>query len=139
VGPAVMPSSSRKGKPAAPPPASKKGKPAKAPPPARKGGAPPPRPTPTKGPSKSAPSAPPAKGSSKRPAPASAAPAAPVVPELPRRGDARRHVLSLSFLRDGDEFLARLETDAGQITELKNRSLDQLLTLVAGELEDLLE
>ena len=35
--------------------------------------------------------------------------------------------------------LARLETDAGQITELKNRSLDQLLTLVAGELEDLLE
>jgi hypothetical protein len=35
--------------------------------------------------------------------------------------------------------LARLETDAGQITELKNRALDQLLTLVAGELEDLLE
>jgi hypothetical protein len=55
------------------------------------------------------------------------------------RPDARRHVLSLSFLRDGDEFLARLETDSGQITELKNRSLDQLLTLVAGELEDLLE
>jgi hypothetical protein len=50
----------------------------------------------------------------------------------------RRHVLSLSFVRDGDEFLARLETDGGQITELKNRSLDQLLTLVAGELEDLL-
>ena len=51
----------------------------------------------------------------------------------------RRHVLSLSFVRDGDEFFARLESDAGQITELKNRSLDQLLTLVAGELEDLLE
>ncbi len=34
--------------------------------------------------------------------------------------------------------MARLETDAGHITELKNRSLDQLLTLVAGELEDLL-
>jgi len=48
-------------------------------------------------------------------------------------------VLSLSFVRDGDEFLARLETDAGHITELKNRSLDQLLTLVAGELEDLLD
>ena len=62
-------------------------------------------------------------------------PAAPA----PLKGDARAHVLSLAFLRDGDEFLARLETDAGQITELKNRSLDQLLTLVAGELEDLLE
>lgn len=58
---------------------------------------------------------------------------------IPLRGDGRRHMLSLSFLRDGDEFLARLETDVGQITELKNRSLDQLLTLVAGELEDLLE
>jgi hypothetical protein len=58
---------------------------------------------------------------------------------VPLRGDSREHVLSLAFLRDGDEFLARLETDAGQITELKNRSLDQLLTLVAGELEDLLE
>ena len=51
----------------------------------------------------------------------------------------RRHVLSLSFVRDGDEFLARLETDSGHITEFKNRSLDQLLTLVAGELEDLIE
>lgn len=51
----------------------------------------------------------------------------------------RRHVLSLSFVRDGDEFLARLETDSGHITELKNRALDQLLTLVASELEDLLE
>ena len=57
----------------------------------------------------------------------------------PKAGDARRHILSLSFVREGDEFLARLETDAGQITELKNRSLDQLLTLVANELEDLLE
>ncbi len=66
-------------------------------------------------------------------------PVSPPVPELnvPLPGG-RRHVLSLSFLRDGDEFLARLETDSGQITELKNRSLDQLLTLVAGELEDLL-
>jgi hypothetical protein len=60
-------------------------------------------------------------------------------PVVVRSGDARRHVLSLSFLRDGDEFLARLESDSGQITELKNRSLDQLLTLVASELEDLLE
>ena len=65
---------------------------------------------------------------------------APVI-EMPtvRRSDGRAHVLSLSFVRDGDEFLARMETDAGQITELKNRSLDQLLTLVASELEDLLE
>jgi hypothetical protein len=63
------------------------------------------------------------------------------IAEVPvvRRADGRTHVLSLSFVRDGDEFLARLETDAGQITELKNRSLDQLLTLVASELEDLLE
>jgi hypothetical protein len=65
---------------------------------------------------------------------ASAAPI-PVV----RRADGRAHVLSLSFVRDGDEFMARMESDAGQITELKNRSLDQLLTLVASELEDLLE
>jgi len=63
--------------------------------------------------------------------------AAPV--SSPPPADARRHVLSLSFLRDGDEFMARLETDSGQITEMKNRSLDQLLTLVAGELEDLLQ
>jgi hypothetical protein len=56
-----------------------------------------------------------------------------------RRADGRVHVLSLSFVRDGDEFMARMESDAGQITELKNRSLDQLLTLVASELEDLLE
>jgi len=58
--------------------------------------------------------------------------------EVPLPGG-RRHILSLSFVRDGDEFLARLETDSGHITELKNRSLDQLLTLVASELEDLLE
>lgn len=57
----------------------------------------------------------------------------------PRDPDERQHVLSLSFVRDGDEFLARLETDSGQITELKNRSLDQLLMLVASELEDQLE
>ncbi|MCI4318711.1 MAG: hypothetical protein L3K23_01075 [Thermoplasmata archaeon] len=78
-----------------------------------------------------------AKGSKKAaPEAAEEALAAPVAPRL---GDGRRHVLSLSFLRDGDEFLARLESDSGQITELKNRSLDQLLTLVASELEDLLE
>ncbi len=65
-----------------------------------------------------------------------AAPSPPL--EIPLPGG-RRHVLSLSFVRDGDEFLARLETDGGHITELKNRSLDQLLTLVASELEDLLE
>jgi hypothetical protein len=63
---------------------------------------------------------------------------APVVPVV-RRSDGRVHLLSLSFVRDGDEFLARMETDSGQITELKNRALDQLLTLVASELEDLLE
>jgi hypothetical protein len=97
-----------------------------------------------------------------RPAPKKAKPAArkapvptpkssPAVPKAPARPkepepelelpppDGRRHVLSLSFVRDGDEFLARLETDSGHITEFKNRSLDQLLTLVAGELEDLIE
>jgi hypothetical protein len=58
---------------------------------------------------------------------------------LPKNPDERVHVLSLSFVRDGDEFLARIETDRDQIIELKNRSLDQLLTLVASELEDLLE
>jgi hypothetical protein len=75
-----------------------------------------------------------------RPAPGGAKPSAPApaAPEAPARGDSRRHVLSLAFLRDGDEFLARLETDGGEITELKNRALDQLLMLVAGELEDLL-
>ncbi|MFZ0699477.1 MAG: hypothetical protein WAN74_04735 [Thermoplasmata archaeon] len=79
-------------------------------------------------------------------APAKPAPPHKVVPVVeatpgapPRLGDGRRHVLSLSFLRDGDEFLARIETDAGQITEFKHRVLDQLLSLVASELEDLLE
>jgi hypothetical protein len=78
-------------------------------------------------------------------APAKPAPRSPPAPkepvpelQVPLPGG-RRHVLSLSFVRDGDEFLARLETDGGHITELKNRSLDQLLTLVAGELEDLLD
>ncbi len=69
-------------------------------------------------------------------APVPAVPAAELAVPLP---GGRRHVLSLSFVRDGDEFLARLESDSGHITELKNRSLDQLLTLVASELEDLLE
>jgi hypothetical protein len=69
-----------------------------------------------------------------------------VAPEVARptivpvpRGDGRFHLLSLSFLREGDEFLARLETGTGQITELKNRSLDLLLRLAADELEDFLE
>jgi hypothetical protein len=77
----------------------------------------------------------------KKPAPKGSPPAAKSPPPdltVPLPGG-RQHVLSLAFVRDGDEFLARLETDAGQITELKNRSLDQLLTLVASELEDLLE
>jgi hypothetical protein len=75
----------------------------------------------------------------------SASPKAPAKPKEPEPElnvplpNGRRHVLSLSFVRDGDEFLARLETDTGHITEFKNRSLDQLLTLVAGELEDLIE
>ena len=64
--------------------------------------------------------------------------ASPPVPAQPSN-PTRRHVLSLSFVRDGEEFLARLETNGGQISEFKNRALDQLLTLVAGELEDLLE
>jgi hypothetical protein len=96
--------------------------------PAKKAAPPPPKAAPKK-------AAPPTKGSpSKKAAPEPA----PVLPE-PRRSDGRRHLLSLSFVRDGDEFLARLETDTGHITELKNRALDQLLTLVAGELEDLLD
>jgi hypothetical protein len=86
-------------------------------------------------------SAPPSKPSAKKPAPKVVPAEEPVpaaVPEI-RRADGRRHLLSLSFVRDGDEFMARMETDSGHITELKNRALDQLLTLVAGELEDLLE
>jgi hypothetical protein len=92
-----------------------------------------------------------AKKPAAKPASAKASPPKPVAPkakappkepapelEVPLPGG-RHHVLSLSFVRDGDEFLARLETDGGHITELKNRSLDQLLTLVAGELEDLLD
>jgi hypothetical protein len=81
--------------------------------------------------------APVSKGAPSKKAPPKPEPPPPV-PET-RRSDGRRHLLSLSFVRDGDEFLARLETDSGHITELKNRALDQLLTLVAGELEDLLE
>lgn len=73
----------------------------------------------------------------KSPAAPPPTPPAPAVP--PRNLDERRHVLSLAFVRDGDEFLARIETSNDQIIELKNRSLDQLLTLVASELEDLLE
>jgi len=94
------------------------------------------RPTPAK-PKKAAPP----KTAPKKSAPKEKAPAAPPPPPIPeiRRADGRRHLLSLSFVRDGDEFMARMETDTGHITELKNRALDQLLTLVAGELEDLLE
>ncbi len=74
------------------------------------------------------------------PPPAKAkSPTKPAAPAPPLRPADRSHLLSLSFLRDGDEFMARLETGGGQITELKNRSLDQLLSLVANELEDLLE
>jgi hypothetical protein len=83
-------------------------------------------------------SAPPPRPSGAKPTSKTAAAGAAPPLEVPRP-DGRRHVLSLSFVRDGDEFLARLETDSGHITELKNRSLDQLLTLVASELEDLLE
>jgi hypothetical protein len=86
---------------------------------------------------RSVPAKPAAKAS--RPPAAKSAPAAAAAPLEVPLPEGRRHVLSLSFVRDGDEFMARLETDAGHITELKNRSLDQLLTLVASELEDLLE
>ena len=79
------------------------------------------------------------KGRTPPAAKASAAPKAPTAALEVPSPDGRRHVLSLSFVRDGEDFLARLETDVGHITELKNRSLDQLLTLVASELEDLLE
>jgi len=95
------------------------------------------RPVPKPAPAK-APAARPAPPKS-RPAPKTAPPKEPELDLAVRLSGGRKHVLSLSFVRDGDEFLARLETDAGHITELKNRSLDQLLTLVAGELEDLLD
>jgi len=100
----------------------------------------PPRPSVKKGPtSAKKPGAPAAKPVSPKSAKTPAKPKEPE-PELQvPLPDGRRHVLSLSFVRDGDEFLARLETDSGHITEFKNRSLDQLLTLVAGELEDLVE
>ena len=99
-----------------------------------------------KRPSKPAKSAPSKFAPKSPPKPSAKAPSKPAAPErvpeaelaVPLPGG-RRHVLSLAFVRDGDEFLARLETDTGHITELENRSLDQLLTLVAGELEDLLE
>ncbi len=97
------------------------------------------RPKASAAPKKSPAKAKPARPAAAKPTPAKSAPAPPAPTlEVPLPGG-RRHVLSLSFVRDGDEFMARLETDTGHITELKNRSLDQLLTLVAGELEDLLE
>ncbi len=88
---------------------------------------------------KPAPRAPPARPKSGSAAKTPAKPKPEVEGVVAPRPMGRIHVLSLSFVRDGDEFLARMETDGGQITELKNRSLDQLLTLVASELEDLLE
>jgi hypothetical protein len=122
-----LPSSSRQKSKAKPAP--KKAVAARRPPPRR--ASPPPK------------KSPPAKPASK-PAPKSAsaasaaAKALPVELEVPLP-DGRKHLLSLAFVRDGDEFMARLETDSGHIMELKNRSLDQLLTLVASELEDLIE
>jgi hypothetical protein len=136
-----MPSSKR----SKPRPKSPARRPAKSRPPASR---PTPRPSagakakkPERGPEKKAGKAPvPSAGkSAPKGSSSSTAPKAPEpVLKVPLPGG-REHVLSLAFVRDGDEFLARLETDAGQITELKNRSLDQLLTLVASELEDLLE
>ena len=80
------------------------------------------------------------KGGSTKPAQRTGGAASPSPPSLAvSLPGGRHHVLSLSFVRDGDEFLGRIETDSGHITELKNRSLDLLLTLVASELEDLLE
>ena len=113
-------------------------KPARRPQAARKA-TPPPRRKTSKRPAPRRPA--PAKGVKQEPRVAPPAPSKPPEPPLspPPLRDGPDHLLSLSFLRDGDEFFARLETSSGQITELKNRSLDQLLTLVAGELEDLLE
>ncbi len=110
-------------RPARAPPAAKR-------PPAKPAAKPKPKPAPPK-----ATSRPPLKS---KPASAPSGAASEAELEVPLPGG-RRHVLSLAFVRDGDEFMARMETDSGHITELKNRSLDQLLTLVAGELEDLLE
>ncbi len=110
-------------RPARAPPAAKR-------PPAKPAAKPKPKPAPPKATSRPPPKSKPAS------APSGAASEAEL--EVPLPGG-RRHVLSLAFVRDGDEFMARMETDSGHITELKNRSLDQLLTLVAGELEDLLE
>jgi len=78
------------------------------------------------------------KGGTSELAPPSGTSAPPSLPPLPPPSVTPQLVLSVSFVRDGDEFMARLESFGGHITELKNRSLDQLLTLVAGELEDLL-
>ncbi len=130
-----MPSKSRSSKRPAPR--------ARAPPPARRPAAKKPASSGTHRPvRKTAPARPAPKASgkptSKAPAKTASAPTPAPPLEVPLPGG-RRHVLSLSFVRDGDEFMARLETDSGHITELKNRALDQLLTLVAGELEDLLE
>jgi len=123
-----MPSAGRqKSKAKRPPSRSKRSRPA----PAKKVA----RPAPKKATPKK-PAARPAKSSAPK-APAKSKEPEPEL-QVPLPGG-RRHVLSLSFVRDGDEFLARLETDSGHITEFKNRSLDQLLTLVAGELEDLIE
>ncbi len=58
--------------------------------------------------------------------------AVPATSNLPER------LLTLSFLRDDGEFCVRLEKNSGTMTELKNRSPDLLLRMVAGELEDLL-
>jgi hypothetical protein len=135
-----MPSASRGKRPARKSPRSP---PARRASPSRKAARPRPRPKPApkKAATKPVPKPSPKSPAKSAPKPAGKAakpePATSIGP--PKSGDSRRHVLSLSFLREGDEFLARLETDAGQITELKNRSLDQLLTLVANELEDLLE
>jgi hypothetical protein len=88
----------------------------------------------------SAPKAKPApKNSPGKPSAVASAPVPEVaLPPPPLLGNETIRILSLAFVRDGDEFLARLESAGGHITELKNRSLDQLLTMVAGELEDLL-
>jgi hypothetical protein len=125
--PRKAPSRPRPAAKAAKKPAKAAKPPARRPAPSTKAPAKKPAPSPAKG----KPARPPSRGASKSSVP---------LPEpAPVRIGGRTHMLSLSFLRDGDEFMARLETDSGQITELKNRFLDQLLSLVANELEDLLE